>query len=197
MSKNKTQLQAPGAGLPAIEHFIAKHITLPLKVRPMVAQKAVSRLIAIGEETIKLAQSVPPDQAARPTLIKRVRGIEDSSRNWSIIMTIDHLLITGRAIQNITELLATGTKPDIIVRIEDVKPIPAQSPDNIIKDYQIFLGQYEDSIDKIDHIKTATQTIDHPWFGPLTAGDWLNFNAAHHEIHLKQVRGIIRELGRE
>ena len=155
---------------------------MPYGIRTMERNAAIDLLVHTGQNIVQIANTVTPDKAAKPTLIPRPMSLEDSSRNWSIIMTIEHLLITGVAMQEITEQLSSGICPTKIVRIEDVKPRPGQSPDNILKDYLNFLNQYEESIGKLGDLNNQEFKHEHPWFGALTAHDWLALNAAHHRL---------------
>jgi hypothetical protein len=52
------------------------------------------------EKILELVQTTPIKQAGTPVLIKRVTGIEDSSRNWSLYMVLDHLRIVDNGLLN-------------------------------------------------------------------------------------------------
>ena len=54
---------------------------------------------------LTLVEGVSVDSAARPVLIDRIRGIEDSSRHWSVYMTLDHLRIVNLGMVGVIVLL--------------------------------------------------------------------------------------------
>ncbi len=89
------KLAPPGAGLPKPEWFIARLIFGWFR-------RARSRgdLAAMFEEEreriLLLAGSCDPANGTRRTLIKRLPGLEDSSRDWSVFMTLEHLRTAAR-----------------------------------------------------------------------------------------------------
>jgi len=56
----------------------------------------------IGGRILKEAGSVAEGKRDRRVLVPRMRGIEDSSRFWSVNETLEHLLITGLAMRTRT-----------------------------------------------------------------------------------------------
>ena len=54
---------------------------------------------------LQLASECSDHDAARQVLIKRLRGMEDSSRDWSVFMTLNHLsIVNGGVIRTIQSL---------------------------------------------------------------------------------------------
>ncbi|MBX2861154.1 MAG: hypothetical protein KTR14_07960, partial [Vampirovibrio sp.] len=111
-------LEAPGNGLPPAEAFISRHLLFPTLTTFLSAEKAIQLLISNGKESLNLAKPLAEEKLTQKILINRFRGIEDSSRHWSVLMTISHLLITGEGVASNTEQLARGEKVDRVVRIE-------------------------------------------------------------------------------
>ena len=104
------QLAAPGAGLPKAELFFARLIFRWF--RKTQTRDSVGELfIAERDRILQLAGNCDPDEATRQILIKRLRGLEDSSRNWSVFMTLEHLRIVNDAVSGAIRCLAAGNVP--------------------------------------------------------------------------------------
>src|SRR4051794_28863260 len=91
------KLAPPGAGLPKPELFIAR---LLFAWRRTMGNREVfnahfQRERAAIESMISGADA---GSCGRRVLIQRVRGLEDSSRYWSVWMTLDHLRIVHGSI---------------------------------------------------------------------------------------------------
>src|SRR5687768_11192069 len=104
-SPDAPRLEPPGAGLPGIELLIAKAIFTVRRWTGTPAaftaqfereQRAIAGLYA-GRDEARLARQV---------LIPRLPGLEDSSRFWSVYMTLEHLRIVNEAITQVIGALA-------------------------------------------------------------------------------------------
>jgi hypothetical protein len=115
-------LGQPGAGLPAVEAFMARHVVFPLTCWLTSRTKAIEQVVTVGHNALKTAQTLPEASLHQPVLINRFMGIEHSSRHWSVLMTLQHLLITGNNMASIVEHLTHGQPYPTEVRIENVKP---------------------------------------------------------------------------
>ena len=106
-SPDQAQLDAPGAGLPAMEHFIGGYLfRRGLKKHDpehftREFQKERGRISALLNDS-------PQDHWHQPVLIKRPRGLEDSSRRWSVAMTLEHLPICNTIFASLMEGLTKG-----------------------------------------------------------------------------------------
>src|SRR5262245_52115078 len=88
----QAQLQPPGAGLPAFELFVSRAGLRLLKL--FVSREGASRWFRTeADRVLALARSLDPADATRRVLIPRLAGLEDSSRYWSVCMTLEHLCI--------------------------------------------------------------------------------------------------------
>lgn len=187
------QLQPAGAGLPCLEKKFIRYILLPITFARTSREQAVENFLTIGQKCLDNVKALPEEDQRKPTLIKRVTGIEDSSRNWSALMTIEHLLIVGQGLRDLTTSLSEGQLLDFEIRIEDVKP-PEETPDDIIQKYQEFLNNYKADIGKLGPLTSKAYKHKNPWFGKFTAQQWLVFNGVHNKVHLNQINRIIKEL---
>ena len=101
------QLQPPGAGLPRGELFVSR-VGFRL-MTPFISRKGASRWFrAEADRILELAWSVPRADLTKRVLIPRVRGLADSSRFWSVCMTLEHLVMVDSAILRGIEALAKG-----------------------------------------------------------------------------------------
>ena len=140
----------------------------------------------------KLAARCDAESGAQRVLIPRVRGMEDSSRNWSVWMTLDHLRIVNGGITRTIASLGKGVTPPGKASTAAVKPSSSASAS--------VAGVHEKSCDTlletaaaIPELKTAAK-YQHPWFGPLNAEGWLALAGGHMEIHRVQIERILEGL---
>ncbi len=183
------RLAPAGKGLPFPENLLARYWFIPMAFRRLPVERAIDLFLGEGKECLRLAQIVSPENRQEPVLIKRFVGIEDSSRYWSINMVIAHLLQVGTSILTLSKQLSEGQKPDILIRIEDLKPQREQSHD-LLKQYAEFLSSYREQTEALQYSDLPTHR--HPWFGALSAAKWMKLNGIHNRIHRKQIEAILK-----
>ncbi len=144
------------------------------------------------ELILELVGNCDPVAGSKPVLIDRIRGIEDSSRHWSVYMTLDHLRIVNEAIAVAIESLANGIVPEGRVSTADMKP-PANRDASVIEAFEQACALYLSTIDNVVNLKTSAR-YPHPWFGPLDGAGWHAMAAVHMRIHRKQIERIISGL---
>ena len=180
-------LQPPGAGLPFHEQAVAKIIARLLW--PLETQnKALERFNREADIILELVGSIPSEQARMPVLIKRFIGIEDSSRNWSVFMVLDHLRIVDESTAQIIKAISIDRPYTKEIRIQDVKPnINADSAS--AEAFANTVASFEKTIRQLG---TLNQNLSHahPWFGLLNAHGWLCLAGFHHRIHRRQIERI-------
>jgi len=165
-------LAPPGAGLPAPERLIAR-ILLALRRRTTDRAGSDARFREQREAVRRWVAGLDDASAGRRVLIARPLGLEDSSRYWSVWMTLDHLRIVHHEIARIIGGLGKGTIPAGQASTAAVKPAAAAVPE----------------------LRTSVR-FPHPWFGPLDAAGWHRLAAGHMGIHRVQIDRIIAGLGR-
>jgi hypothetical protein len=185
------QLAAPGAGLPAIELFIGARI---FALKRWLGNRVTSTKSFEQERAAirSLVNSCEPGKRAERVLIPRLRGLEDSSRFWSVWMTLDHLRITNSAFATVITSLASGKVPEKPASTAEVKPDPTVSA--------AVENRYEESCDEllcavaaVPNLRT-TAKYAHPWFGPLDAAGWHTMTGMHMSIHHAQIARIVSAL---
>lgn len=187
MEGTEPTLEPPGAGLPWHERLLIKHLILPGLSKKISREEAIAKFDEEGRAALKLAQELSDENLVRPVLIDRIRGIEDSSRNWSVAMTLHHLIIVGASIKKVVELLNRGTVLNRETRIQDVKPDPNTGPE-ILGKFEEWLDQHPDGLEDLPWPPDVK--YPHPWFGPMNADAWLRLNAVHNGLHRKQIEKI-------
>ena len=191
------QLQKPGAGLPWVEALIARYLMMPWTPRRTPWKASNDYFIHEGEKILKLlsrfdpSKSVDAETLERPVLIPRIRGIEDSSRFWSISMTLEHLITVGQGMTHIICELTHGRVPPIQVNIAQVKPSKKLQAQNAASEFQRFLKETHRNVSQPGGNLASPARLVHPWFGPITAHQWNWLLASHQGIHRRQIEQII------
>ncbi|MEM1059061.1 MAG: DinB family protein [Verrucomicrobiota bacterium] len=163
---------------------------MPVLAATTTWEKATARLRREADRC--LALTAPLDEATlrRPVLIKRIRGIEDSSRHWSPAMTLRHLVIVGEGIAGIIKDLRQHERPDRAVRIQDVKPEPECGPEQR-RAFDLHVRRYLKRTAEPPRREELTTTHAHPWFGEMNAHQWHVLASAHVAVHRRQIEKIL------
>lgn len=192
------RLAPPGAGIPRFSRWAARYLFLPRAFR-RPWDEATTHYRRQLEAIRALAESTPADLRANPALVRPLRGLEDSSRRWSVQMTLEHLVIVGDGMAGMIVTLAAGGTPPVVVDTAAVKPLGVE-PWNTTWDR--FLRMAANQPREIDARiaadggdRASRATHPHPWFGPFTAHQWHWMLGIHASIHRTQIIEIRRALG--
>ncbi len=139
-----------------------------------------------------LAQGVSEEQGRRQVQIARFPGIESSSRNWSVYMTLDHLVMVNTAIMALIHAICSDHNHGAEIRVEDVQPHADAGPDRI-QALESAVERYTDVVERLGTLRSR-ERHPHPWFGPLTARQWHAVAAIHNRTHRAQIEKILRRL---
>jgi hypothetical protein len=192
-------LQPPGAGLPLFEGLIVRYWIFPMAVLKSNQASALALFNREAGKILKIVKAINDDDALTPVLIPRLRGLEDSSRCWSPLMVVEHLLIVGERIQANIPQLHSGSVPDVAVDIADVKPAGEKGRE-VIEQFEQFCASFAKDLEEIELDRKSTTTLHHPWFGGLNAFQWLCLAAGHMRMHRQQIETILdtsREIDKE
>jgi hypothetical protein len=190
-AKNMPKLAPAGAGLPWPELIVIRLGFGWLRRRTTRAQAAA--LVVEERDTIlKLTSQRDLESGSCPVLIDRLCGMEDSSRFWSVFMTLDHLRIVNLAISEVIRLLGRGQIPARQVRIADVKPSP-QADHSVVGEFEQSCNRIERRASELPDLRTAHRYA-HPWFGALDASGWHFLAGFHMQLHRRQIEEILRHL---
>lgn len=122
------------------------------------------------------------------TLIPRLRGLEDSSRHWSVWMTVEHLEIVNAGVARVLAELIAGRTPPGAASTAAVKPSPTAD--------HAVMARFQRSCDALLATVASATTLrttarySHPWFGPLDAFGWHAMVSMHMGIHRRQIEAI-------
>jgi hypothetical protein len=188
---NTPKLAPPGAGLPPAERAIA---ALMLGFHCLTGNRDSFNRRFRSERTIIAERIVPLDEEllARRVLIPRPRGLEDSSRHWSVLMTVDHLRIANAAFVGVIKTLASGREPGGQVSTAAVKPDPTVGAE-VIGEYESGCDALLAALSEVGDLKTKAR-YRHPWFWKMDAHGWHALAASHMAIHREQISRIIAGL---
>ncbi len=185
-------LAPPGAGLPKLELFIARRL-FAARCR-LTSRAAALELIASERAALDaLARSCDPPAAAKRVLIPRPRGLEDSSRYWSVYMTLEHLRIVNDGVAATIRELVAGRAPPGVASTASVKPSPTVTNTVLMAFDQSCANLLAAGSDAAS-LRTPVR-YTHPWFGPLDAAKWLVLGGMHLGLHRRQIHAIRSTLG--
>lgn len=182
------QLAAPGAGLPFPENFVAR-LLLGLKRATGNPASFTAEFIKEREVIRQLIKGRDEATLSRRVLIRRPRGLEDSSRYWSVLMTLDHLRIVHLAFIQVISVLSQERIPEGEASTAAVKPDPGVTSD-VIAEYEASCDALLATLDKVVNFKTKAR-FAHPWFGPMDAHGWHALAGSHMGIHRVQIERIL------
>ncbi|MES2982849.1 MAG: DinB family protein [Verrucomicrobiota bacterium] len=185
---NPPQLAPPGAGLPFLENLIARCL-LGLKRLTKNSADLTAHFISERAAIAELIGSVDENTLSRRVLIQRPRGLEDSSRNWSILMTLDHLRIVNHAFIGAIGSLANEHVPEGEASTAAVKPDPAVGL-AVIGEYEVSCDALLETLAAVKNFKTQARYA-HPWFGQMDAHGWHALTGSHMSIHRTQIDRIL------
>ncbi|MGC4016808.1 MAG: hypothetical protein QM755_20185 [Luteolibacter sp.] len=184
-------LAAPGAGLPTVEGWLERHIHFPRFVRRTTIVEATERFVADGRWIVERVRVLEPEQQRTPVRIGRLSGMEDSSREWSPLMVVEHLLMTGPGMLGAAKMLSAGIVPQRKVSTAAVKPKGESGPE-ILDRFEQLLDGYSSEVAGLTF--PDEPKFPHPWFGPLHARRWVMLNTYHQALHRRQLEKIVEAM---
>ena len=190
-SHEEPRLEPPGAGLPMLELGIAR-VLFRLRRWTGSRDSFTGHFQRERAAIHQLVRAVDAAQARQRVLITRVRGLEDSSRNWSVWMTLDHLRIVNGRMAEVIASLSRGKVPPGEASTAAVKPRPDVTA-GVMADYEASCEAVLAAVAGAPRLKTPAR-FAHPWFGPLDASGWHALAGAHMGIHRVQLERILQGL---
>lgn len=192
VASSAPRLAPPGAGLPGPELFVARLLFRWHRMRATRAS-AAALIEREREEVLRLAGSLGTAEGARRVLIRRLPGLEDSSRDWSVYMTLEHLRIVNEAVAGAITLLGRGKAPERAASTAAVKPAAGIGRE-VLAGFAASCARVCAAAEGVADLRTATRYA-HPWFGPLDAAGWLAMAGFHLRLHRRQVERIRMGVG--
>jgi hypothetical protein len=193
MENDSPELASPGAGLPLVHELVLKYLAFPILRRLVSWERALAMIEKEGRVILAEVLDVPEDLRFRRILVPRMMGIEDSSRHWSLAMTLDHLLIVSHGVLGLMAKLSRAEAIDVVVNTADVKPDSKRTA-NVERKFEMFLGDFRRQVWAHVADRATSRCHVHPWFGCLDPHGWLVMLAVHQWIHKRQIQEIRRRL---
>jgi len=185
------KLAPPGAGLPRIERFVAS-LMIRWKVARTSREEATALFARQREAILNLLHGKDTVDLSEPVLIKRLPGLEDSSRYWSLLMVLDHLRIVNADITEVIACLTSGRLTGRAADTSKVKPRPTVGQE-VVAEFKAGCTRFAETVAGVGDLKTSLK-FDHPWFGPMDASAWHFMAGFHMQLHRKQMERILAGL---
>lgn len=185
---DEPRLAAPGAGIPTIERLVGS-VVLAFKRWRGTPRRTAAEFDRQRSAIARLCDGQEETLLARRVLIPRLRGLEDSSRYWSVYMTLDHLRIVNDHIAGVIVELTQGRVPRGRASTAAVKP-RAGVGNEVVAAYDSACDRLVAIVASSSNLRTKVR-FAHPWFGPLDASGWHEMAATHMGIHRAQIDRII------
>lgn len=192
------QLAPPGAGVPWVEQALGRRIVMPMMTALIPVEGLLKQVQLAASDVERLISGFDDTQLAQRHLIKRLAYLEDSSRYWSMAMTLEHMAIVNTDIARLIGLLLNGKGFDREVRTADVKP---QSKMSVQESKEFFVRSLQ-AVEKAVSGVNADQWRNsskwsHPWFGSMQAKGWLVLAFIHTRLHTRQLLAIKAQLAKK
>lgn len=180
-------------GIPTPERFIAR-LLIRRWCRSNPPESTIALVRVQQQDLIDLIRRAGSKATSR-VQIARLRGLEQSSTNYSLAMVAQHLAMTNTDMAATISALTANRPPDIEVVIARYKPSPDITTSEALDNLEHSIAALESALADPAAIRRARRTHPHPWFGPLTAATWACFPTFHQALHLKQAHQIFQGLG--
>ena len=191
--KDSPALAPPGAGLPWLELQVAR-LRFAWRLRRGTPQAFDATFERERDAILDLVRPLEAVTAAQRRLIRRPRGLEDSSRDWSVWMTLDHLRITNTRFAQAITLLRHGRVPPQPASTAAVKPSPEVDA-GVVAAFEASCRAFLEASAPLREACGDT-TYAHPWFGPLDARGWQALAGFHLGLHRVQIERLLAVLAR-
>jgi hypothetical protein len=189
VSAPSPQLAPPGAGLPWFESVMVRWFGRRMFLSHLDWESAQAAITRVSSRLAREAMDMDDATLARRVLIKRLRGLEDSSRSWSPEMVLEHLVITGEMFTDFVVTISNGRPVADQRGIADIKPRGGLGRAVITRFVEVHEAIPTRLAKEAGPLREGPGHV-HPWFGKLTAADWLSLIAVHLGLHEKQWRAI-------
>lgn len=190
----ESKLAPPGAGIGFFPSLVLRYFVRPVVASRSKRHESKELFDRINQKILKEIEGLTEEQLTTRVLIPPQSGIEDSSRYWSIRMTLEHLCIVTPMMYRVIQELSEGRVPEGQADTAAVKPVDQTPTKNTIQKFESMItSDFEKLESEFSNFNSPTKFL-HPWFGPMNAASWYWLLGVHHRIHLKQIREIKKGL---
>lgn len=187
-------LAPPGAGIGLFPSLVLRYFVKPMVASRATREESKSRFHKINQKILKEIDGLNELQLTTKVLVPPQRGLEDSSRYWSIRMVLEHLCIVSSQMFQVIEHLSNGQIPNRKADTAAVKPTNRIATGDVVFDFKKIIQEDFEKMDQNFSNFDANLKFKHPWFGPMRASAWYWLLGIHHSLHLKQIREIKKGL---
>ncbi len=186
-------LDKPGAGVPFPQRIAMRFLLKPLYAHRTPYEESRDRFARLHAKVEKLISGLSEEQLSKRVLVPPMTGLEDSSRYWSIAMTLDHVVIVGRHVLGLIGELDQGRVPPVEATTATVKPSVRPVAD-VLKDYRQYAGVDVPAL--LPRLKNldSRMVYRHPWFGNMRMQGWYWLQPTHLRLHVAQIAEIRKGL---
>ena len=184
------ELIAPG--VPAYERFwlggslkFAASFASPLRT--------IRSVESVGRKLVAVAEHAGAEDAFQPTKVPRLIGIDRRATEWSVVMVLSHLTSFNVDVLKIIRSLQQELEPRGAIQMADYDPSENTTWETV-EDFQRSVSELSWLISG-DAPLTSNAMFRHPWYGSLTAHQWLCCVALHQYAHLRHMRKIVAVQG--
>jgi hypothetical protein len=188
--KYEPKLAPPGAGIPILQKFFLQYFVKPFVAAKTPWETSEERFNRINQKILNEVQGLSEQQLTERVLIPPQQGLEDSSRYWSIKMTLEHLVIVTTQMFLLVTELSKNVVPDGKADTAAVKPHDLISYEKTMEQFKKLITIDFAHLNKNIVNRNTQVRFQHPWFGKMNAKEWYWVLAMHHGLHLKQIREI-------
>ncbi len=172
-----------------------------LFLRPFVAERtpwevSTQRFLKIHGKILQEIEGLSQRELTTKMLVPPLRGLEDSSRYWSISMTLEHLMIVGQSVQ--MAIVELGSNRSIKQKVDTakVKPKGLANFEELLSQFKSYALHTPTQLEPQVKDKNSKTKHYHPWFGNFTVKGWYWLLAMHGGVHLQQIREIKKGLNK-
>jgi len=188
------RLAPPGAGIPIYQKLLLKLVVGPFISAKTPWEKSQRTFEKISEKIFQEVEGLSENELNQRVLVPPQTGLEDSSRYWSIKMTLEHLGIVGRKIFLVVSELSHGRTPQEKADIALLKPQGKMTALQTVQDFKNFTSNDFQQLNQNLGDRNSSAKFSHPWFGFMNAQQWYWLLGTHQIVHLKQIREIKKGL---
>lgn len=187
------KLEAPGKGLPFLDSLLTRFIVGPFLSKLDSVETNWIRFDKTNKKIMEIVSPLSFEQLHKKVLVPKLKGIEDSSRYWSVAETLEHIELVGDSICVGIELLNEGKVPQGKVDVADYKPKGKYKGKDPRPAFEDFNKRIQDKL-KGKNISLDPPYYWHPWLGNLSSQQWQWLLSGHSGIHYNQIKHILKLL---
>jgi hypothetical protein len=178
---------APEFGIPRLERtygWVLVRLTAACPVETLLSkfQRVSGTLLVLCPQE--------EQTGTRRVRVRRFPGIEESSREWSGAMVLEHLTIVGRRVIELIPDLCAKRASSWVLRTRDVKPTGALTRKESVSAFEAMVREYVQGVSEAGEGLRSPARHPHPWFGALRCKQWVAFMTLHHMVHVPHLRAI-------